>query len=104
MKRIVFVSLVCFLAANSFAQSGKATPAASANSHIKVFKQAIGSGDLTTAITALSYYVADQGANTVYEDTLAMLYLQQNSYGQCFYWADKRLKVKPEDLSLIEMK
>ncbi|MES1226811.1 MAG: hypothetical protein ABUT20_65665 [Bacteroidota bacterium] len=101
MKKIIFVSLVSFLTANAFAQAGKATPA---NQHIKVFKQAIGTGDLATGITALSYYVADQGANSVYEDTLAMLYLQQNSYAQCYYWSDKRLKVKPDDLALMEMK
>lgn len=104
MKKIIFVSLVSFFAAGSFAQTGKSSPAGSGNQHVKVFKQAVSSGDLATGITALSYYVADQGANTVYEDTLAMLYLQLNSYAQCYYWADKRLKVKPDDLSLMEMK
>jgi len=104
MKKIIFVSLVSFLSANCLAQGGKATPAASTNQHIKVFKQSAASGDLTTGIAALSYYVADQGAKSVYEDTLAMLYLQQNSYVQCYYWADKGLKVKPEDLTLMEMK
>ena len=104
MKKIIFVSLISFLSVNCLAQGGKATPAASTNQHIKVFKQSATSGDLTTGIAALSYYVADQGANSVYEDTLAMLYLQQNSYVQCYYWADKRLKVKPEDLTLMEMK
>lgn len=104
MKKIIFVSLVSFLSANCLAQGSKATTAASTNQHIKVFKQAVGSNDLATAITALSYYIADQGANSVYEDTLAMLYLQQNAYVQCYYWADKRLKGKPEDLTLMEMK
>ena len=82
-------------------------PAAAANlnnAHLKVFKQAVNSGDVATGITALSYYVNEQGANSVYEDTLAMLYMQQNSYLQCYYWADKRLKVKPDDLVLMEMK
>jgi tetratricopeptide (TPR) repeat protein len=104
MKKIIFVSIVSFFSANCIAQGSKAVPAVSGNQHLKVFKQSAASGDLTTGIAALSYYVADQGANTVYEDTLAMLYLQQNSYVQCYYWADKRLKVKPEDLSLMEMK
>ncbi|MBL7701190.1 MAG: hypothetical protein JNM14_02975 [Ferruginibacter sp.] len=103
MKKLISLSLASFLAFNCFAQGNKTAPA-SASQHVKVFKQAVGSGDVATAITALSYYVADQGANSVYEDTLAMLYLQMNSYGQCYYWADKRLKVKPDDLALIEMK
>ncbi len=104
MKKIFFVSIVSLLSANCFAQGSKAAPSTSGNQHLKVFKQSAASGDLATGIAALSYYVAEQGANTVYEDTLAMLYLQQNSYVQCYYWADKRLKAKPEDLTLMEMK
>ncbi len=103
MKTILTVCLAVFLCSIVNAQGTKSVPGTQ-NSHIKVFKQAIASGDLSTAITALSYYVNDQGANTVYEDTLAMLYLQQNSYVQCYYWADKRLKAKPDDLVLLEMK
>ena len=104
MKKIIFVSIVSFFSVNCIAQGSKYVSAVSANQHLKVFKQSATSGDLTTSVAALSYYVADQGANTVYEDTLAMLYLQQNSYVQCYYWADKRLKGKPDDLTLMEMK
>ena len=105
MKKIIFVSLISFLCNTVVAQVTKPAPATvSGNAHIKVFKQAVNSGDITTGITALSYYVNDQGANSVYEDTLAMLYMQQNSYVQCYYWADKRLKLKPDDLVLMEMK
>jgi tetratricopeptide (TPR) repeat protein len=104
MKKVSVVLIITVLSVNCFAQGSKSIPVGSGNQHLKVFKQSAASGDLTTGIAALSYYVADQGANTVYEDTLAMLYLQQNSYVQCYYWADKRLKVKPEDLTLMEMK
>lgn len=104
MKKVIIVSIVSVLSASCFAQGSKPVSAVSGNQHLKVFKQSAASGDLTTGIAALSYYVADQGANTVYEDTLAMLYLQQNSYVQCYYWADKRLKAKPDDLTLMEMK
>lgn len=103
MKKIILISLVSFLSASCLAQSSKTSPS-STSQHIKVFKQAANSNDLPTATTALNYYIADQGANSVYEDTLAMLYLQQNAYVQCYYWADKRLKVKPDDLTLMEMK
>ena len=102
MKKLIFVSLVALFCNNVNAQGTK--PAAATNPHLKVFKQAVTSGDVVTGITALSYYVNEQGANSVYEDTLAMLYMQQNSYVQCYYWADKRLKVKPDDLVLMEMK
>lgn len=103
MKKVFILLMLGASCLTGFAQTTKAVPA-TGNQHLKVFKQSATSGDLSTAITALSYYVADQGANTVYEDTLAMLYLQMNSYVQCYYWADKRLKVKPDDLSLMEMK
>ena len=105
MKKLIFVCLIAFFCQTVVAQVTKPAPATvSGNAHIKVFKQAVNSGDITTGITALSYYVNDQGANSVYEDTLAMLYMQQNSYVQCYYWADKRLKLKPDDLVLMEMK
>ncbi|MBK8610236.1 MAG: hypothetical protein IPL84_09880 [Chitinophagaceae bacterium] len=100
MKKGVFVLAMGLFSAVGFAQGTKTTT----DPNLNVFKQAINTGDLSTGITALNYYVNGQGANTVYEDTLAMLYLQQNSFIQCFYWADKRLKVKPDDLILMEMK
>ncbi len=105
MKKINLVVLYLFVCVSAFAQAGRSNvPAAKNNPHLKVFNQSVISGDLGTAITALSYYVADQGANSVYEDTLAMLYMQQGSYVQCYYWADKRSKVKPGDNGLLEMK
>ncbi len=105
MKNIVIALVSLFACTSVQAQSAKTSaPAAKANPHLKVFYQAAKSGDVGTAITALSYYVSDQGANSVYEDTLAMLYMQLGSYGQCYYWADKRSKVKPDDNSLLEMK
>jgi tetratricopeptide (TPR) repeat protein len=52
----------------------------------------------------LNYYINEQGTSNPYSDTLAMLYMQQGAYGQCYYWADKRLKEKPEDNNLMEMK
>lgn len=104
MKRIMVAVLSLFLCGSVVAQAGKSVTAAKANPHLKVFYQAANSGDVGTAISALNYYVAEQGANTVYEDTLAMLYMQQGAYVQCYFWADKRSKVKPDDNALMEMK
>ena len=105
MKKIIFVLLVSFLCNMGHAQVKKGNiPAPKSNPHLKVFVQALNSGDVTTGISALNYYITEQGANTVYEDTLAMLYMQQGSYVQCFYWVDKRSKVKPDDNALMEMK
>src|SRR5690242_16073145 len=105
MKRIMIAVLALFAGGSAIAQTGKtAAPATKSNPHLKVFYQAANSGDVNTAISALNYYVADQGANSVFEDTLAMLYMQQGAYVQCYYWADKRLKAKPEDNNLLELK
>lgn len=72
--------------------------------HYKIFNQALASGDGNTAIYALNSIVAEQGINSPYADTLAMLYLQQNAFVQCLYWAEKRLEIKPTDNALLEMK
>ncbi len=104
MKKIMVAVLSLFLCGSAISQAGKTGVAAKTNPHLKVFYQAANSGDVGTAISALNYYVAEQGANTVYEDTLAMLYMQQGAYVQCYYWADKRSKVKPDDNALMEMK
>ena len=105
MKKAIAAILYLFMAVTVSAQSGKTTaPASKNNPHLKVFNQSVMSGDVPSAVVALNYYVSDQGANTVYEDTLAMLYMQLGSYVQCYYWADKRSKVKPDDNALMEMK
>ncbi len=74
------------------------------NQHLKVFEQAITSGDANTATIALNYYLAERGGNASYGDTLAMLYMQQGAYPQCYYWAQKRLLVNTDDNNLMELK
>ena len=105
MKKILVVSFTVMLCGIVYSQPGKtvASPAKN-NTHLKVFNQALTSGDLNTAIIALNYYINEQGSGNTYADTLAMLYMQQGAYGQCFYWADKRLKEKPDNNNLMEMK
>jgi tetratricopeptide (TPR) repeat protein len=105
MKKILIVSVTLVLCgmANAQVNKGNAAAAPKMSSHLKVFQQAMNSGDIPTGIISLNYYVSEQ-PNTVYEDTLAMLYLQGGSYEQCYYWADKRSKVRPDDNALLEMK
>ncbi|MEP7142024.1 MAG: hypothetical protein ABI707_04095 [Ferruginibacter sp.] len=101
---LLYISCIpfCFTAA---AQEKKTGTAPSKNSqHLKVFEQAITSGDASTATIALNYYLTEQGSNPNYADTLAMLYMQQGAYPQCYYWAQKRLLVKPDDNNLMELK
>jgi tetratricopeptide (TPR) repeat protein len=104
MKKILCSVFVVAVFSSVNAQAPKAVPAQKGNSHLKVFGQAISVGDINTAVIALNYYIAEQGANNNYADTLAMLYMQQGSFEQCYYWADKRLAAKPDDNGLMEMK
>ncbi|MEO6548769.1 MAG: hypothetical protein ABIN94_12240 [Ferruginibacter sp.] len=78
-------------------------PVVKSNQHLKVFDLAMASGDVHTATIALNYYLLDRGINENYADTLAMLYMQQGAYRQCYYWAQKRLQVKPDDTNLLEL-
>ncbi len=97
----------CFfvlLSAGAGAQTKKADAPARMNPHLKVFNLAIASGDASTAINALHYYLTESGEDNPYADTLAMLYMQQGAFAQCYYWADKRLQVKKEDNTLLELK
>ncbi len=105
MKKILFFSLALCFCNSDYAQPGKATKLpVKNNAHLKVFNQAITCGDLNTAISALNYYISEQGSNTPFADTLAMLYMQQGSFGQCYFWANNRLQANPEDNGLLEMK
>jgi tetratricopeptide (TPR) repeat protein len=79
-------------------------PAAKSNPHLKVFNMSIASGDANAATTALNYYLSEQGGDNNYADTLAMLYMQQGAFPQCYYWAEKRLATKPDDNTLLELK
>jgi tetratricopeptide (TPR) repeat protein len=103
MNKFLFSVLFTAISALSMAQVAK-TAAVKANNHLKVYNQALGIGDLNTAVIALNYYIAEQGATNNYADTLAMLYMQQGSFAQSYYWADKRLAAKPGDVGLLEIK
>ena len=105
MKNFLVFFFGACLWGSVYAQPGK--PVASAgknNPHLKVVNQALASGDINTAITALNYYINEQGSNNPYADTLAILYMQQGAYAQCYYWADLRLQARPDDNVLMELK
>lgn len=105
MKIIFSIAASLLLSVSCWAQTGKpAVTAGKSNPHLKVFSLAAETGDINTAILALNYYISEQGSNNPYADTLAMMYMQSGAYVQCYYWADKRLKTKPDDVGLMEMK
>jgi len=105
-KKFLLPVIAFLLTAAVFAQSKKITqaPIPKLNPHLKVFNLAIASGDANTAITALNYFITEQGTNTAYADTLAMLYMQQGAFSQSYYWANKRLETTPDNNTLLELK
>ena len=105
-KKILLLTIliVYFVCGLSQVKKIVVQPGLKVNPHIKVFDLAIASGDASTAATALNYFISEQGSNTVYADTLAMLYMQQGAFAQCNYWANKRLEVNPENTTLLELK
>ena len=104
-SKIVVTLLLITVTAATTAQTKKAITAPSKNNtHLKVFDLAIASGDISTASTALNYYISEQGSDNAYADTLAMLYMQQGAFGQSYFWANKRLKKNPDNNTLLELK
>jgi len=98
--------LLFFLSLAAAAQTKKTVSVATGKTspHLAVFNLAIASGDAATAINALHYYISESGNETAYGDTLAMLYMQQGAFAQCYYWADRQLKSKSDDNTLLELK
>lgn len=82
----------------------KPTPASAPSLHLSVYEQAMQASDASTAILALNYYLAERGTQSVYADTLAMLYMQQNAFAQSYYWANLRLEQTPQNDNLAELK
>jgi tetratricopeptide (TPR) repeat protein len=104
-SKLIITSLLIIVIATTTAQTKKPTPPlAKNNSHLKVFDLAIASGDISTASTALNYYISEQGSDNAYADTLAMLYMQQGAFGQSYFWANKRLEKNPGNNTLLELK
>jgi tetratricopeptide (TPR) repeat protein len=83
----------------------KAKPVQETNINIAVYNQAISIGDATMAITAVHYLLASDFVKyTSWQDTLAVLYLQNNAYRQAYLlsnalisnrgYSDLRMEIK----------
>lgn len=69
--------------------------------HLKVYKNALRSGDGQLAVTALGYLMAEEPTST-YRDTLSMLYMQLRQPGMALYWITQRLAEKPADATALK--
>ena len=105
MRKTLFTIAFSIAFVSVQAQGKKTTTVPAKQSiHLKAFNTAIASGDVVSAITSLNYYVAENGSENNYADTLAILYMQQGAIEQSYFWANKRLDKKPEDNTLLELK
>lgn len=104
MKYFILTTIALSAGLFSNAQTKQKPVASNINPHIRVYNQAMNGGDFTTATVALNYFLTERGFENDYTDTLAILYMQQGAYPQCYYWASKRLETKKDDNLLLEMK
>lgn len=107
MSKTLFLVVLLAVTSCVHAQTKKPTASttpAKQSVHLKAFNTAVTSGDIITAITCLNYYVAENGPDNTYADTLAILYMQQGAIEQSYYWANKRLEKTPDNNTLLELK
>lgn len=102
-KRAIIQSLILFMVCQLNAQKpeSKSIPT---SKHLMVYSDAVRSGDYTTAITALSYYVAENPDKPNYKDSLAFLYYLSSNYHQCIYWCNVLIKKELGNVRLLEIK
>ena len=70
---------------------------------ILVYSQAIAYNDVATAINSLHHIIAKEGAQSLYKDSLALLYFNSNNYLSSYLLSTELLEKKATDLSLLEI-
>lgn len=68
-----------------------------------VYSQAIAYNDLATAINSLHHIIAKEGGQSVYKDSLALLYFNSNNFLSSYLLSTELLEKKATDLSLLEI-
>lgn len=101
--KIVYALLItgiAFISCNTETAPSKETEE---NRHVKLFKHARTTGDLTTAAVALNEMLLDDTTYSDWYDTLAVLYYNIGNYQPASWYADKVLAHKPKDLRMLEL-
>jgi tetratricopeptide (TPR) repeat protein len=68
-----------------------------------VYKNALKYNDASTAINSIHTIIAKEGENSVYKDSLAILYYKANNFASSYLVSEELLKVKPQDVTLLEI-
>jgi tetratricopeptide (TPR) repeat protein len=68
-----------------------------------VYKNALKYNDAYTAINSIHAIIAKEGENSVYKDTLAILYYKTNNFASSYLVSEELLTKKANDLTLLEI-
>ncbi len=95
MKQAILIfSFLAFVLPLAHAQPG-------ADIHRKVYEQSLERGDLTAAIVAVQYLIADGSVEGNWEDTLARLYFSSGQYRLARNISEKLLKSDPSSVPML---
>ncbi len=105
MKKIVITIgiVACTLTATA-QKKVKETVAINPNEqHLKVYANALKYGDVQSAIYATQNIIANEGENSSFKDSLALLYYNSNNALSCHLLCKELLANKPADVTLLEL-
>lgn len=105
MKKIIVTALVLASVQGIYAQkNAKQTATINPNEqHLKVYANALKYGDVQSAIYATQNIIANEGENSSFKDSLALLYYNSNNALSCHLLCEELLKSKPADVTLLEL-
>jgi len=69
----------------------------------EVYRQAMQNGDYEVATQAIYDILATQPSETVWRDSLALLYIQQKAYPQALKISEQQMKAKPNDTLMLKV-
>ena len=71
--------------------------------YLKVYANALKYGDVQSAIYATQNIIANEGENSSFKDSLAILYYNSNNALSCHLLCKELLISKPADVTLLEL-
>lgn len=101
MKKIALITLI-LISTLGIAQKNKSDNKIPDLDKI-VYKNALKYNDPITAINTLHRIIATEGDNSVYKDSLAVVYFNTNNFVSSYLVSEELLKNKPNNIALLEI-
>ena len=105
MKITAFIA-VLLLATTTSAQKNKTTTPSENQgiaTHVQLFKNALQYSDANVAVNSLHNIILQEGENSTYKDTLAVVYFRTNNFVSSYLLTKELLVKSPNDMRLLEM-